>query len=120
MVPEVPRFTRSQPLRLGELEFEAAVPGDVAVLGPAVCRLGRSRILEAKLFRVELYRPLDVCHVQAEVDDPHVPLPDDGTVRGAVSLSGPESRIDGISVREEYADEVMDVANIIELSITYS
>jgi len=45
---------------------------------------------------------------------------DDGAVRGAVSLSGPKSRIDNEAAREAYADEVMNVANIVELSVTYS
>jgi IclR family acetate operon transcriptional repressor len=45
---------------------------------------------------------------------------DDGTVRGAVSLSGPKSRIDSEAAREAYADEVMNVANVIELGVTYS
>jgi DNA-binding IclR family transcriptional regulator len=45
---------------------------------------------------------------------------DDGAVRGTVSLSGPKSRIDSEAAREAYADEVMNVANIVELSVTYS
>ena len=45
---------------------------------------------------------------------------DDGTVRGAVSISGPKSRIDSETAREAYADKVRNVANIVELSVTYS
>jgi DNA-binding IclR family transcriptional regulator len=45
---------------------------------------------------------------------------DDGTVRGAVSISAPKSRIDTEAAREAYADEVLNAANIVELSVTYS
>ena len=45
---------------------------------------------------------------------------DDGAVRGAVSISAPKSRIDSEAAREAYADEVMNVANIVELRVTYS
>jgi len=45
---------------------------------------------------------------------------DDGTVRGAVSLSGPKNRIDSEAAREAYADEVTNVANVVELGVTYS
>ena len=45
---------------------------------------------------------------------------DDGTIVGAVSISGPTGRLDEDRLRNELADAVMRTANIIEINLTYS
>lgn len=45
---------------------------------------------------------------------------DEAGVRGAVSISGPTSRLQDDRLMNELADEVMRTANIIEINLTYS
>lgn len=47
-------------------------------------------------------------------------LHSDDTVRGAISVSGPKSRLCGDKIESEFAEQVTSAANIIELSISYS
>jgi len=47
-------------------------------------------------------------------------LTDDGTVKGSISLSAPKNRLEPDAARDDYIEEVKNVANLIELSITYS
>ncbi|MFC7076878.1 IclR family transcriptional regulator [Haloarcula halophila] len=49
------------------------------------------------------------------------PVRDDGDeVIGAISASGPTNRLQGDRFREELAQKVLEVANVIELNVTYS
>lgn len=49
------------------------------------------------------------------------PIRDDGDeVIGAISVSGPTNRLRGDRFREEMAQKVLEVANVIELNVTYS
>ncbi|WP_225335371.1 IclR family transcriptional regulator [Halomicrobium urmianum] len=45
---------------------------------------------------------------------------EDGTVKGAVSISTPKSRMADDAAREEHVDAVKNTANLVELSLTYS
>lgn len=47
-------------------------------------------------------------------------IPQDGTVQGAVSLSGPKSRIRGDRFTTELPAVIGDAVNIIELNLSYS
>jgi DNA-binding IclR family transcriptional regulator len=48
------------------------------------------------------------------------PILRDGEVLGAVSVSGPASRMQGERFETEIPDHVMGTANVIEVNITYS
>lgn len=48
------------------------------------------------------------------------PVHRDGEVVGAISVSGPKGRIQGKRFDEELPDLVMDVANIVEITTSYS
>lgn len=47
-------------------------------------------------------------------------IPQDGTVRGAVSLSGPKSRMQGERFDSELPELIKNAVNIIELDLSYS
>ncbi|MFB6223530.1 MAG: IclR family transcriptional regulator [Haloarcula sp.] len=47
-------------------------------------------------------------------------LDNDDNVTGAISVSGPTNRFRGEQFHEELAQKVLEVANVIELNITYS
>ncbi|WP_380680816.1 IclR family transcriptional regulator [Salinigranum sp. GCM10025319] len=47
-------------------------------------------------------------------------LTDGGVVKGAISVSAPMSQIENDGTRQEYVDKVKNMANIVELSLTYS
>lgn len=47
-------------------------------------------------------------------------LTEAGAVAGAISLSVPKNRIDSDEDREEYVSQIKNVANLIELRLTYS
>lgn len=47
-------------------------------------------------------------------------MSDDGRVLGAISVAGPMNRLRGDRFREELPNKILEVANVIELNITYA
>ena len=47
-------------------------------------------------------------------------VPNDGEVYGAVSVSGPKSRVMGEGFEQEIPEMIMRIANVVEVNLTYS
>lgn len=47
-------------------------------------------------------------------------LTDDGSVHGAISLSAPKNRLETDAARTDYIEKILNTANLVNLSITYS
>lgn len=48
------------------------------------------------------------------------PILGDDTVLGAISVSGPKNRVEGVRFEEEIPSEVRSTANVIEVNMTYA